>query len=320
MNTRLIKYNFLKKCFRIFKILGCVLLAALMMTSCKGGEEPRNSGIKANEELLNSIYQELQEQKQPILADEGDVFFTPNGTIWHTDPECSSLARSETILHGTIEEAMTAGKERACLRCSKSEEPTPDDEIEEGDVFFTPSGTTWHESAECTYLSRSETILHGSIDEAIEKGKERPCSKCYPEKEPDNENEQGGDEIDNGDSIVFWTKSGACWHVSTECYHIADSDNVQSGSIQDALAADKERPCSKCYPDDDSQEGETEENEDAEIVEGEVYWTESGSRWHTHRDCYHIVDSKKVKSGSVQEAIDEEKVGLCSHCEKKDKK
>ena len=48
----------------------------------------------------------------------------------------------------------------------------------EGDVFWTASGTSWHESYKCSYLSNSKTIYHGTVEEAKLEGKSKPCSRC----------------------------------------------------------------------------------------------------------------------------------------------
>lgn len=42
------------------------------------------------------------------------VYWTPNGKVYHTTPDCSSLAKSKTILEGSAEES---GKSRACRKC-----------------------------------------------------------------------------------------------------------------------------------------------------------------------------------------------------------
>ena len=49
-----------------------------------------------------------------------------------------------------------------------------------------------------------------------------------------------------------------------------------------------------------------------------VYWTESGTKYHTHRDCGSLKNSTNVISGTLDEALEAEKEGLCKHCEKKD--
>ena len=241
MSILQIKDSFLKRCFPKIKLIICLILLVLSLVSCANKTEPRNTGVKANKEILASIYKSIEEKKNPILADEGDVFWTPTGTLWHTDSLCTSLARSEVILHGSVDEAMTAGKERECLRCASSSElPSLDDEIEEGDVFFTPNGTTWHISDSCVYLAKSETILHGSVEEAILFGKTRECSKCYKQ----NSQPPLDDEIEEGD--VFWTSGGTRWHNDKECYHIVNSETVYHGTVEEAQSAGKSGLCSAC--------------------------------------------------------------------------
>ena len=44
----------------------------------------------------------------------GIVYWTPNGEVYHSTSSCSTLSRSKTIYHGTIEES---GKSRPCKVC-----------------------------------------------------------------------------------------------------------------------------------------------------------------------------------------------------------
>ena len=46
------------------------------------------------------------------------VYWTPGGSVYHTTPDCPSLKRSHTILSGSVEQAMAAGKGRVCKNCS----------------------------------------------------------------------------------------------------------------------------------------------------------------------------------------------------------
>ncbi|MEE0970282.1 MAG: hypothetical protein U0M06_13005 [Clostridia bacterium] len=46
--------------------------------------------------------------------------------------------------------------------------------------------------------------------------------------------------------VVWWTKGGSVWHANRECSSISDSNEVFSGSIKDAEAAEKERGCKRC--------------------------------------------------------------------------
>lgn len=43
------------------------------------------------------------------------VYWTPNGSVWHADPGCSSLARSKVVNSGTVEQS---GKSRGCKKCA----------------------------------------------------------------------------------------------------------------------------------------------------------------------------------------------------------
>ncbi len=65
----------------------------------------------------------------------------------------------------------------------------------------------------------------------------------------------------------------------------------------------------------DSVEITTEKISDAEQT-NTVYWTKSGSVWHTRSDCYHIKKSSNVFSGTLDEAIEAGKEKLCSSCGK----
>jgi len=52
---------------------------------------------------------------------DGTAFWTDSGSVWHKDKSCSYLskAKPEEIHTGTADEALAAGKERACSRCAK---------------------------------------------------------------------------------------------------------------------------------------------------------------------------------------------------------
>lgn len=60
-------------------------------------------------------------------------------------------------------------------------------------------------------------------------------------------------------------------------------------------------------------ESDSEANTDNSTT---VYWTGSGSVWHTRRDCSYIKNSDDIFSGTVSEAISKGKKKLCSSCQK----
>ncbi len=51
---------------------------------------------------------------------------------------------------------------------------------------------------------------------------------------------------DSGEAVLFWTSSGKVWHISGECSSLKRSTNINSGNIDEAEAAGKQRACSVC--------------------------------------------------------------------------
>ena len=47
-----------------------------------------------------------------------------------------------------------------------------------GTYYWTPSGKSYHTTPNCRSLSRSKTVLSGSLSEAKSKGKTDPCNNC----------------------------------------------------------------------------------------------------------------------------------------------
>ena len=50
------------------------------------------------------------------------------------------------------------------------------------------------------------------------------------------------------DGIVHWTKGGTVWHERESCVRISKKDTIQTGSIEQAMAAGKARGCATCCP------------------------------------------------------------------------
>lgn len=84
---------------------------------------------KQAEEEIDSVTEETKvetkvEEVAPVkeeaitnsnsVSNERTVYWVPNGEVYHTSRNCSSLSRSKTILSGTISES---GKPRKCKKC-----------------------------------------------------------------------------------------------------------------------------------------------------------------------------------------------------------
>ena len=66
--------------------------------------------------IINEIVTESAEPSDDYQSET--VYWTPSGSVWHTDPNCSSLARSKDVRSGTVAQS---GKQRACKICSPSD-------------------------------------------------------------------------------------------------------------------------------------------------------------------------------------------------------
>lgn len=67
---------------------------------------------QAEAEAQQQAQAEAQQQTQTTTSET--VYWTPNGEVYHSTPDCPSLGRSKTIYNGTISES---GKSRPCKNC-----------------------------------------------------------------------------------------------------------------------------------------------------------------------------------------------------------
>lgn len=65
----------------------------------------------------NDFMQSTVLTSENTAGDDGIVYWTDGGSVWHTDKECTSLSHSVDIRSGTVEKAIGCGKSRACKRC-----------------------------------------------------------------------------------------------------------------------------------------------------------------------------------------------------------
>lgn len=112
------------------------------------------------------------------------------------------------------------------------------------DVFWTPSGSLWHFSHECSYLSNSKTIYHGSVEEARLAGKVKACERCAEGTSQSIYDQIDKNEIQSGD--VFFIKDGAHWHTNINCKHILGADHIYHGGIDIARILGKQSACPDC--------------------------------------------------------------------------
>ena len=168
---------------KIAKILAVLFAVLVILSACSLDDENGIlGGILVNEDVLSSIKQEALDKENSMLAADGDVFWSASGTIWHATYECSFLANSKTVYHGSVDEARLEGKERECSRCFLTEEDKlyaalEGNPISEGDVFFTKEGELWHTDINCSSLLGADRIYNADTDKAKELGKSGVCDK-----------------------------------------------------------------------------------------------------------------------------------------------
>ena len=128
---------------RNFKFYLLVLPCVWILLLCSCVYEPHEmGGVPVTPEMLESVSRSLaaektgepesqsaatdipQEESGSAMVSDTEisasdiVYWTENGTVYHLDPQCSTLRHSEHILSGSIDEAMSAKKERVCKSCS----------------------------------------------------------------------------------------------------------------------------------------------------------------------------------------------------------
>lgn len=112
-----------------------------------------------------------------------------------------------------------------------------------GDVFWTKSGSIWHTSHKCSYLSRSKVIYHGSVEEAMLEGKLRGCTRCAQSDADDIWEQIYGREPQAGD--VFFVREGILFHLREDCPAMGAGE-VYCGNRATALLLGKSRECEEC--------------------------------------------------------------------------
>lgn len=187
-NITVVSYVFLeatvKKAKFVFLFILLCSLVGLLMQSCEGETEERRTGVRADDAAISSVRMELEDRKNSLLAAEGDVFWTESGTLWHSTYTCSYLSRSKDVIHGSLEDALLAGKTGACSRCFASSssdgvwEALESRKATSGDVFFVRGGDEYHRSAECEALSGCDSICSGNLALARALGFSSECPLC----------------------------------------------------------------------------------------------------------------------------------------------
>ena len=107
--------------------------------------------------------------------------------------------------------------------------------------FVIGSGTVYHSVRTCSYLKNSENVQCGTLSQVNAAGKEWLCAACA-------RNEEGAHALDDTDATrsCYYTTGGSVWHYDSACASLVHSENVRSGTVEQAMRDGKERPCARC--------------------------------------------------------------------------
>ena len=113
-----------------------------------------------------------------------------------------------------------------------------------GDVFWTPTGSLWHTSYKCGYLSKSKTVYHGTVEQAKLEGKLGLCKRCASSSGDSVYETLDKNPVETDD--VFFTRDGTEWHRDLNCPAILGAEHIYHSSKDVARALGKTGACSEC--------------------------------------------------------------------------
>ncbi len=183
----------------------CLALILWLCSSCAdylAFEDRFDAGETLTPDQLEEISEQIFSGDNDASSETvpGMVYWLKNGEVYHTDRGCRHLDRKTDVLMGTPEEAVAAGRIKACAVCTPETESdvltdtTTDRETEEISsysetitetsleilvVYWTERGKAYHADRDCHYIADSKQVHEGTADEAAQAGKEKPCSSCF---------------------------------------------------------------------------------------------------------------------------------------------
>jgi outer membrane biosynthesis protein TonB len=66
---------------------------------------------------------ESETTESETVAVSGKVYWTKSGSVYHKDRDCYHLKKSQSVSEGSVEQAVSLGKERLCASCEKKTSP-----------------------------------------------------------------------------------------------------------------------------------------------------------------------------------------------------
>lgn len=103
---------------RRFYIMSLLLL--LVLAGCRAPSKVEASGgeVLSPEEQQSLYEQRVEQEGEPNTAHRGTVYWTPSGTKYHKDPDCSYIQNAKQLQSGTVAQATNHGASEPCSRCT----------------------------------------------------------------------------------------------------------------------------------------------------------------------------------------------------------
>lgn len=213
---------------------------------------------------------------------------------------------------------------------SEKSEQTEQTELQSGingnetSVFWAEGGSVWHTYEDCRYIDDKD-CNSGYVTDAINAGKERLCSAC--KKRAENETLETEDS-ETETSTLDLTDTSAADLATTEPDKLESvlTETEETEPFTTEIYTTEYITTETIFTECETMESDTTEmvttecetaEQECEKLSDEVYWIESGEVWHNWAECRYI-KGKSFISGTVEQAMSEGKLRLCSVCDKRD--
>jgi len=192
---------------------------------------------------------------------EGYYFSRPDGTWYHTDPNCQGMTSAQVISQADA----IARNQTACPICI-------------GSVYMTDGGTWYHSISNCQNMTGAYL---STIEKAIDAGK-TACPQCMNGTATGNTGTTiTGNNTGSSDIFYYNPNGGTYYHKTENC---SGMKNAVKGT---AAAAENngKKPCPTCL-------GGTSAN-------ASFYATTNGTYYHTKSDCSGMRNATRITEATA---------------------
>lgn len=219
-------------------------------TETKTEEKTEEKTESKTETKTEKKTEEDTEEKTEVKTDE-----TEKSTNESSNESTNKITENESE-ETTETEAVSETETETQADSEETTKKTEDKEgAEAGEVvYWLKSGSVWHVEQDCWRIAgTTNKIYSGTVEDAQEAGKDHVCSSCGKKAENEETDTEADKEDVESDGIVYWLEASEVWHVKKDCWRLAKTtQEIFSGTIDEAKEAGVERVCSSCGKKEDS--------------------------------------------------------------------